>query len=136
MTARGRVRNAATPEAARTPADFGQPLGGRCDVTTTGQALRCTGPHELLVAAAARGRLLDDHVMRVQIEDDDQRARAVRRRQRLRLPTPGRQPQRGVLQLRLGGRQGNRELSQHLGVRVEGVARRLPPLVRQRRPVR
>ena len=70
--------------------------------------------------------VLGDRLVGVQVERDDERARAVGRRQRRRLPAARGQPQRRVLELRLGRRQRRRQLAEHLRVRVQRVARRAP----------
>ena len=65
----------------------------------------------------------------------DERAGAVGRRQRQRLPAARAQPQRRVLELGLRGRKRRSQLPEHLRVGVERVEGRMPLLVRQRRPV-
>jgi len=87
-------------------------------------------------AVSSAVAVLDQHVVLVQVEDDDERPGTVRRRERMGLPAPGGQSQRRVLQLRLGWRQGDGELAQHLGVGVQGVERGPPRLVGERRPLR
>ena len=74
--------------------------------------------------------------MDVQVQGDDQRPAAVQGGQRGRLPAPCGQPQRGVLQLRLGRSELDRELAEHLTVRVQCVAGRLPLFVGTPRPPR
>src|SRR5204862_6093471 len=65
----------------------------------------------------------------------DEGARAVRRRGRRGLPSSRGQPQRRVLQLRLGRRERHRELAEDLRVGMDGVARRAPRVVgRQHEP--
>ena len=73
--------------------------------------------------------VLDESLVRVQIERDDDRPRAVGRGQRQRLPAACGEPQCGVLELRLGRRKLHRELSEHLRVRMKRVARVAPCLV-------
>ena len=80
------------------------------------------------------GAVLDDGLVRVQVKRRDDRARAVGRRQRLRLPAARAEPQGGVLELRRGRGQLHCELSEHLGVRVEGVAGRAPRAVGETPP--
>jgi hypothetical protein len=75
--------------------------------------------------------VLDHRVMVVQIEDDDERTRTVWRRQRRRLKPAGREAQGRVLELWFGWRQRHRELAEHLGVRVQRVARVTPGVVGQ-----
>ena len=67
--------------------------------------------------AARPSLVLDDRLVRVQVERDADRAGAVRRRQRQRLPAARGQPQRGVLELGLRRRERDRELAEHLRVR-------------------
>src|SRR5207247_7714235 len=78
--------------------------------------------------------VLQDGLVRAEIERDGQRARAVGSRQRERLPSAGGQRQGGVLQLRLGRRQDDGQLAEDLGVGVQRVARRAPVFVGERRP--
>ena len=73
--------------------------------------------------------VLDHGLVRPQVQRDDQRAGAVRCGQRRGLPSPGGQPQRRVLELGFGRGEPDRQLAQHLGVRVQRVARRAPILV-------
>ncbi len=80
-------------------------------------------------AARTPVAVLGDRFVRMQVERHDERAGAVGRRQHAGLPAPRGQPQRGVLQLRLGRRERDRELAEHLGMRVQRVARRAPVLV-------
>jgi hypothetical protein len=75
--------------------------------------------------------VLNDRLVGVQVERDDDRAGAVRRRKRAGLPPARRQPERGVQQLRLGRRERGGELAQHLRVGVQRLARLAPVLVRQ-----
>jgi hypothetical protein len=72
--------------------------------------------------------------MHAQVKGCDDRAGAVGRGQRERLPAARAQPQRGVLQLRLGRGKLHGELSEHLRVRVERVAGRAPGAVAERSP--
>ncbi len=72
------------------------------------------------------GAVLHTASMPVQVERDDQRARAIGRGQRRGFPAAGGQPQRRVLQLGFGRGQPDRQLAQHLGVRVQRVAGRAP----------
>ena len=94
---------------------------------------RVTSPTGRSGVSATRSRapvaVLDDRLVRVQVERDDERPRAVGRRQRQRLPAARGQAQRGVLELRLGRRERHRELAEHLRVRVQRVAGRAPRLV-------
>ena len=78
--------------------------------------------------------VLDDRIVALQIERNDERARSVGCRQREGLPSPRREPQRGVLQLWLGRSQCDRQLPEHLRVRVQRVAGGLPRLVREHDP--
>ena len=78
--------------------------------------------------------VLDDRFVAAQVERDHQRARAVGRRQRQRLPAACAQPQSRVLKLRLRRSERHRQLAQHLRVRVQRVARRAPGLEGKRRP--
>jgi hypothetical protein len=71
-----------------------------------------------------------------QVQGDDECARPVRSRQRGGLPTTGREAQRGVLELGLARGQRHRQLAQHLGVAVHGVARLAPSAVGKLRPQR
>ena len=75
--------------------------------------------------------VLDDSLVRVQVERDDERARAVRRRQRRRLPAAGGEAQRRVLELRLRWRERDGELAEHL--RVARAACRTSPSSRRTR---
>jgi hypothetical protein len=70
--------------------------------------------------------VLDHRAVAVQVERDPERARPVGRGQRGRLEPPRRQPQRRVLQLRLGRGERRRQLAQHLRVGVQRVAGVLP----------
>ena len=70
--------------------------------------------------------VLDHGLVRAQVKGCDDRAGAVGRGQRKRLPAARAQPQGGVLELRLGRGKLHRELSEHLRVRVERVAGRAP----------
>jgi hypothetical protein len=78
--------------------------------------------------------VLDHRLMAVQVERDDQRARAIGRGQRSRLPAARGQAQRGVLQLGRGRREVDRQFAEHLGVRVQSVTCRAPVFIRSRRP--
>ena len=78
--------------------------------------------------------MLDDRFVAAQIERDHERARAVRRRQRKRLPASCTQPQSRMLKLRLGRSKRHRELAEHLCMRVERVTRRAPGVKGKRRP--
>ena len=80
--------------------------------------------------------VLGPRLVAVQVESHDQRPRAVGRRQRRRLPPPRGQPQRGVLQLRLGRSELRRQLAQRLGVGVKRVAGCRPVLIGSTRPGR
>jgi putative spermidine/putrescine transport system ATP-binding protein len=80
--------------------------------------------------------VLDDRLVDPQVQRDNQGSGAVGRGQRRGLPAPCRQPQRRVLQLRLGRRQLHRELAEDLGMRVQGVTRRAPLLIRECGPSR
>ena len=71
--------------------------------------------------------MLGDRLVGVQVERHHERARAIGGRQRQRLPASRGQAQRRVLQLRLGRGERDRQLAEHLGVGVQGVAG-LPPL--------
>ncbi len=75
--------------------------------------------------------VLHERLVMAQIEGGDDRPGAVGRRQRRGLPAARGQPQRGVLQLWLLGRQRHCELAEHLRVRVQRVARRVPLLIRR-----
>ena len=85
-------------------------------------------------ASRAAVAVLGDRLMGVQVQRDDQRARAVRRREREGLPATRAEAQRGVLKLRLGRGERRRQLAEDLRVRVERVAGRAPRFVRDRRP--
>ena len=102
------------------PAQRGQQL------TTDGADRSVTGERDPLLGAAAA---LDDRLVAAQIERDDDRARTIGRRQGSGLPATGGQPQRGVLELRLGRGEGHRQLAQHLRVGVQRVARFAPGAV-------
>jgi two-component system response regulator MprA len=79
--------------------------------------------------------VLHERLVGSQIEPRHERARAVWRGQRKRLPAACAQTQRCVLQLGLRGRDRHRQLAQNLRVRVQRVARRAPAIVGgQRRP--
>jgi hypothetical protein len=86
------------------------------------------GERDLLPAAVA---VLDQRRVIMQVEGDHQHAVAARRGQRGGLPAARRQPQRGVLQLRLWRREVRRQLAENLGVRVQRVAGRAPIIVGQ-----
>jgi hypothetical protein len=76
----------------------------------------------------------DDRLVGVKVERHDEGARAVGRGQRRRFPAPRSQPQRRMLELRLGRRQRRRELAQHLCMSVEGVEGLAPVFVVNRGP--
>jgi hypothetical protein len=86
-------------------------------------------------AVGAPVRVLDQGLVGPQIEHDDKRSGAVGRRQQTRFPPSRREPQRRVLKLRLRRSQRHRELAEDLGVRVQRVAGRAPPLIRHGRPL-
>ena len=73
--------------------------------------------------------VLSHRVMAAQVKRDDEGAGAVRGWQRQRLPAAPAQAQRGVLELRFGRGQRRGEFAEHLGVRVQSVARGAPRLV-------
>ena len=77
-------------------------------------------------APPAAVAVLGDRLVGVQVQRHHERARAVGRRQREGLPPARGEPQRRVLELRLGRRDRRRELAQDLGVRVQRVAGRAP----------
>ena len=76
--------------------------------------------------------VLDERLVGSQVERDDERPRAVRRRQRGGLPAPRGQAQRRVLELRLGRGERHRQLAEDLGVRVQRVAGLAPLLIGER----
>ena len=78
--------------------------------------------------------VLGDRIVTLQIERHDERTRSVGCRERQGLPSPGREPQRRVLQLGLGWSQRDRQLAEHLSVRVQRVAGGPPRLVGKRDP--
>jgi hypothetical protein len=80
--------------------------------------------------------VLGESFVRVQVERDHERPRAVGRRQWKRLPAARAETQGGVLQLRLGRGERYGELSEDLRMRVERVARRAPRGVGKLRPLR
>ena len=80
--------------------------------------------------------VLDERLVRAEIQRDHEGARAVRGGECEGLPAACGEPQRGVLELRLGRRERGSELAENLRVRVERVARWTPRLVGERRPVR
>ena len=108
-----------------------------------GVVLICTGPTRSPTAAQQLARhlgdgpvgaqrdgvratvaVLGDGVMVVEIERHDQRAGVIGCGERQRLPATRGEAQRSVLELRLGRREGDRELAQDLSVRVQRVAGR------------
>jgi hypothetical protein len=66
--------------------------------------------------------VFSNHLVAVEVQGDDQRTRSVRCWQWQGLPPAGAEPQRGVLELGLGRGQGDRQLSEQLGMGVQGVA--------------
>ena len=78
--------------------------------------------------------VLDNRLVDAQVERDNQGSRTIRSGQRRGLPAPRRQAQRRVLQLRLGRGELCRELAEDLGVRVQGVTRRAPLVIREGGP--
>ena len=80
------------------------------------------------------GAVLDHRLVPVQVQRGDQRAGTVRCGQRRGFPAARGQPQGRVLQLGFGWRELHRQLAEDLGVRVQRVAGRAPPIVRNRRP--
>jgi hypothetical protein len=62
----------------------------------------------------------------VEVEDRDECSRAIRRRQRRGLPPARRQPERDVLELRLRGRERDRQLAKQLRVGMKRVASLAP----------
>ncbi len=118
-----------------------------------GRGSMCTGPDEVVDRgeqlaghlcngpvrregdpAGAPVAVLGDRIVTLQIEGHDEGARSVGRRERQGLPSPGREPQRSVLQLGLGWSQRDRQLAEHLCVRVQRVAGGPPRLVAEARP--
>jgi hypothetical protein len=87
-------------------------------------------------AAAAPGTRLDGQLVILQIERHDEAPGAARGRQRGRLPPARRQPQRRMLELRLGWCERHRKLAEELGMRVQGVAGLRPGLVGNLAPLR
>ena len=83
-------------------------------------------------ARGAAVAMFHDGLMGVQVESRHDRAAAVRCRQCERLPPARRQPQGGVLQLRLGRGELDGQLAEELSVRVQGVAGLAPAVVRER----
>ena len=73
-------------------------------------------------ARGAPVAVLGERLVSVQVEAGDERARAVGRRQRPRLPAARRQAQGGVLKLRLGRRERHRQLAEDLRMGVQRVA--------------
>jgi hypothetical protein len=78
--------------------------------------------------------VLDHSPVGVQVHDDDERARPLGGGKRRRLPAPSSEAERGVLELRLLGRESSSKFSEHLRVGVERVARRTPLFVGKRDP--
>ncbi len=66
--------------------------------------------------------VLGDRLVALEVERDDDRAGAVGRRQRERLPPARAQPQGGVLELRLGRGERRGQLAEDLRVGVQRVA--------------
>ncbi len=79
--------------------------------------------------------VLDDRGMGAKVECDRQDPRTVGCRQGSGLPSPRRQSECRVLELRFGWCQRNGQLPQELRVGVQGVARLVPILVRDPGPV-
>ena len=100
---------------------------------TASSTPRVTSPTARSGVSATRSAppvaVLDERLVRAQIERHHDRPGPVRRRQWERLPAARGQPQRCVLELRLGRGQCHRELAEHLSVGVERVAGRRPLVV-------
>jgi hypothetical protein len=73
--------------------------------------------------ALSPAAVLENRLVGVQIQRCDEGSGAIGRRQWKRFPATRAQPQRGVLELGLGRRELDRELSENLRVRVEGCRR-------------
>src|SRR5207248_10120025 len=78
--------------------------------------------------------VLDHHLVGMKVEGGYERARAVRRRERIRLPTARGHAQGSVLELWRGRGQCNSELAEQLRVGVQRVAGGAPVSVRDGRP--
>jgi hypothetical protein len=94
------------------------------------RAVRCQ-PHALRTAVA----VFDQRLVGPQVEHHGQSTRAIGGRERRCLDPPCAQGQRRVLKLRLGWREGQRHLAQHLCMGVDGVRGRAPILIGEGRPV-
>src|SRR5262249_34861772 len=79
--------------------------------------------------------VLDHCLVRMQIEHDTEPPGIVRGGQQRCLPATCRQAKRAVPELGLGLSENDGQLAEHLRMRVQGVARGAPGLVRQGRPV-
>ena len=75
--------------------------------------------------------VLRDRLVGVQVQRDDQCPRPVRGRERKRLPTAGGEPQRRMQELRLGWGERRSKLAENLRVRMKGLARGTPSLIRK-----
>ena len=102
----------------------GRPPPGRSRVTSATGPIRCKRDPRLPPIG-----VLDERLMCPEVEAGDDRARAIRCRQGVRLPAAWGEPEGGVLKLRLGRSQLDRELPEDLGVGVERVAGLAPGLV-------
>jgi hypothetical protein len=78
--------------------------------------------------------VLDDGLVRMEVQSCDERTRTIGGRQRSGLPAAGAEAQGGVLELRLRRRERDRELPEDLRVRMQRVAGRTPGLIGERRP--
>ncbi len=78
--------------------------------------------------------VLHERLVGAEVQPGDDRAGTVRRREDVGLPPAGREPERSMLQLRLGRCQLDGQLAQDLGVGVERVAGVGPGLVGERGP--